>query len=588
MFNKIKNVIRNIKSLSALEDMTGTWGLFDSKSNTPNFKRDNVNAILKRLAGYQYFAGDVVAKTVAKQKLRLYAKVPTSRSKFTGNSKTIHVKNIPVPKQRLEYFKGNGEISHNDLMYKTLGAEKGIVEVLDHPVLDLLRFQNPYSNCWQFFYTLALSEMFYGNSYFQKVRDTAGNVVELWLVPAQHMQIIQGKTLDNFIDHYKWGEAIGNEQNFDPNDILDFRIQGVGNSQVYGVSRIETSWDYINLLESSLTFKQALNKNMGRPDFIISSAALAKTNAADLARLERKWEDQHMGEAQAGKMAMTPAPINVHELTRTEIDYNGDESLIKAIATAFGVPEYMMLGSSNIKANSSQQEHDYKEYTIDSYLTMIENILNENLLSEYNDSKNGFSASQDMFFAFDPILEEDVEIIEKRIISKANNGLITANNAALQLGEPEEDGGDVLRFRGRSYESLDKQGSTNTTPTPNEDKEILIPAEKNIDIKDDEMSELLKQIDDVIDDIDNEKKPDSPQIVFNFGSEVVVEEKTVVEDSEKREVVENVEVIDTGIDYKVNDEELEYFSKKGIDKEIENIEVIEESLSDKLAKRIKE
>lgn len=580
MFDKIKNIV---KSFGKKSNLPSSWNLFNSNSGFSNFDRDNYAAILSKLGGYQYYAGEYIARTVASQKIRLYETVPTNISKHTGKTQQIFMKNIPVPKQRLEYFKGNGITSHNDIMYKALGAEKGIVEILDHPKLSVLKDINPYSNQWEFFFVLTLAMQFYGNSFFNMLRDSGGNVFEIWFVPNSYMKIVQGKTTDNFISHYIWGEAIGEKQTYAPEDILDFKIPGVGVSQVYGVSRIEIAWKYINLMDSSLAFKQALNKNMNRPDFIVStdSKALAALNSDDLTRLERQWLDENFGETQAGKMVFAPGNVKVDVLPRSDIDYDGDKPLIKAISAAFGLPEDKLGTTSNIAANSSQMDYDYKKYTIDSYLTLIEEVLNENFLSEEE-------IASGLFFAFDPILEEDREVVEKRIINKANNGLITANNAALQLGEPEEDGGDVLRFRGRSYESLDKQGSTNTTPTPNEDKEILIPAEKNIDIKDDEMSELLKQIDDVIDDIDKEKEPDSPQFLFNFGSEVVVEEKTVVEDSEKREVVENVEVIDTGIDYKVNDEELEYFSKKGIDKEIENIEVIEESLSDKLAKRIKE
>ena len=564
MFKKIKNIVKNIKSLSGESFSGGTWSLFVSKTNFSNFDRENTSAILQKLGGYQYYAGDVVAKTIAKQKLRLYAKIPTTRSKFTGKTEQIYIKNIPVSRQRLEYLKGNGEISHNDLMYKTLSAEKGIVEILDHPVLDLLRFQNPYSNCWTFLYTLSLSMQFYGNSYFRKVRNIDGSIESLWLVPAQYMEIIQGRTLENFIDFYKWGEAIGNEQRYDPIDILDFKIPGVGNSQVFGVSRIEIAWKYISLMDSSLTFKQALNKNMGRPDMIISSANLSKLNSDDLTRLERRWNDQFYGEAEAGKMAMTPSKIDVNVLPRTEIDYTGDEALVKAIATAFGVPEYMMLGSSNVKANSSQQEHDYKEYTIDSYMTMIEEILNENLLSEYD-------RSEDLFFAFDPILEEAQDIIQKRVVSLSNNGIITPNTAAIRLGEEPQDGGDVLRYRGRSFESLDsKNNNTEDNQDNNEDKNIIIPA-KNID--NDEISDIVKKIDNLISKEDEEKDiVSSPApVVINFGHDVNVIEE-IVEDTQKGISKDNENIQDV--------------SQEGIFEEKDNIN--KDNLSDKIANRLKE
>ena len=65
-----------------------------------------------------------------------------------------------------------------------------------------------------------------GNSYFRKIRDSAGFPAELWMAPSPDMKIIQGETTDDWINHYEWGERYGTPQTYVPEDILDFKMPG--------------------------------------------------------------------------------------------------------------------------------------------------------------------------------------------------------------------------------------------------------------------------------------------------------------------------------------------------------------------------
>lgn len=533
----------------AVTDVSSAWSLFGNDSTFSDFNRDNPNEVLSKLGGYQYFAGDVVARTIAAQRLRLYARVPDNGSKFCNRKEQIYVKNIPVSRNRLEYLKGNKEISHSGIMYKALAATDGIVEVLEHPALDIIRDINPYSNQWEFFYTLALSMQFYGNSYFQKVRDGSGNVSELWLAPAQNMIIVQGDTLDNFIDHYKWGEALGKTIIFDPNDILDFMIPGVGNSQVYGTSKIEITWDYINMMESSLAFQKAICDNVGRPDFILSAEA-SKTSSDDIKRIERKWNDKHFGPSQAGKMAYTPGKIKIDVLPRTEFNFDTDEALIRAISTGFSVPEHLILKSSPISANASQQDRDYKEYTIDSYLSMIEEVLNEDFLSEFGME----GREQDLFFAFDPIIKEDEEFLQKTNVENYNSGITNLNEARGNIGLDPVEGGDEFK--------TETDNNNDTTDTSSPAKNII-----DNDMKD--------KIDDIMEKMSENKltpTPPPPIVINVIDTEI---EEVIEDDGETSQ--EGVSEDSQNIDE----------SQKGLEDEV--VEVIdEESLSDKIANKFKE
>jgi len=441
MFKKLKDYFYRDKGYTTtISDMFGI--------NSLNvYNRNQTKLILDKLNGYQYIAGDIVAKTVAAQKLRLYAQGPTKRSKYHRGKEQIIAKNIPVSEHRLAYLKGEQELCHKEVSVKTLQSENDVVEILQHPALDVIRNINPYSNQWQFLYTLTLAMQFYGNSYFQKVRYTNGELAEIWYVPPQNMDIIQGKTFDDFIKNYEWIGSDGQKIVFDPSDILDFKIPGIAESQVYGTSKVEVVWKYIGLLESSLEYQKAITDNVGRPDFLLIAEENAAKNASSLKRLEHKWNSTHFGPSQAGKMGVVPGKVKVEVLPRSDFDFDNDTSLVRAVARGFGLPEYKVLPSSAIKANDSTQEKDFMKETIDTYLTLVEEVLNQNFLSEYEE--------KGLFFAFDPVIKEDIDFKLKYQTQKTEAAHKTINEIRLQDGLEPLPGGDDLRYKGKSILSMD-------------------------------------------------------------------------------------------------------------------------------------
>lgn len=455
MFDKIKRFFSSSSEGIETKSINGTLTTLEEEFNTGTFDKFNAQEIIKILDGYQYISADIVAKTCASQNLRLYANNSNRRSKNHSGNKQILVKNIPVSQYKKNYLMGeNTEVSHDNIRYKTLSADSEIVEILDHPALDILRRPNPYMTKWSWLYSTVLAMQFFGNGYNEKVRFTNGEIAELWYTPAQFMEIIQGETYEDFIKYYKWGECFGNPKIIATEDMMDFKIPGIGNSQVYGKSKVEVAWKYIGLINSSLSFQKAITDNTGRPDIIII-AEDAKTNAEDLFRLQSRWNDRHYGPKQAGKMSTIPGKVKVEVLPRSEFDFDSDTSLVRAIARAFGLPEYKVLPSSAIKANDSTQEKDFMKETIDSYLTLIEDVLNNDFITEWDDSN-------DLFFAFDPVVKEDIKFKLEKQVKLTNAGILSINQAKAQEGLPPVEGGDDARVNGRSIISIDNA----SVPTP--------------------------------------------------------------------------------------------------------------------------
>ncbi len=503
MFERIKRIFNNKVSTKTVSD----YDFITSDSTTTSYKRDKCGQnVLARLNGYQYIAGDIVSKTIAGQNLRLYQKVSSRNSKFYNRPEEIFTKHVKVNRHIQKYLRGEGEICHDSIRIKALTADLGVVEVLEHPVLDLLNSPNDYSSKFDFFYSLSLAMQFYGNSFYEILKNGEGIPSELWYVPPQYMEIIQGTTTQNFITNYKWGECIGVEKNIDFEDMLDFKIPGIGNSQVYGMSKLEVAWKYINLLDGSLAFQQAIVNNTGRPDMVILAEDTA-ASADELANLERKFNDRFFGPTQAGKNAgVLRGKVKIEVIDRVDFDFDNDTSLIRAIARAYGLPEYKVLPSSAIKANDSTQEKDFMKETINSYLTLIEEVLNQSLLSQYPNS-------EDLFFAYDPVIKEDIEFKLKEQLGKVAGGIWEPNIVREQDGLEAHEDGDTLKASSSNNTEV-------TTPTPQGDTDKALKQEV-LDI----VATALKEFKPV------QQAPVSPGITLNIGGEVEVVEE--VENSEE-------------------------------------------------------
>ena len=534
MFKHIKQFFAKSITTSEIDS------LFNSATLSP-YDRKRYREILDKLGGYQYISADIVSKTCAAQKLRLYRHIPTGQSNFSGKKKEIYVKHTSIPNYRLKYLQGEHELYHNNIMTKALGAQEGIVQILEHPSLDLLKFQNPYSNYWEFIYTLTMAMMFYGNSFTEMLRDGSGKPSELWYVPPQYMEIQQGKTTADFITNYKWGEQIGAKKDINPADMLGFKMPGIGDSRVYGTSKIQVCWKYLGLIDSSLAFQTSLMKNMGRPDMLLMAEKSA-ASSEELDRLGKQWNDHFYGSDQAGKLATVRGKVDVKVLERSVVDFDNDTALISAIAAAFGVPRYKVLNSSgSLISDDTVGQQDFLKETIDTYLSLIEEVLNENLLSEWDDSG-------ELFFAFDPVVKEDKEFKLKRQIEYKKNGIYTANRILEQEGEELIEGGDELVISGNS-------NSNNTETTPNDDKSLS----DELNTKIDTLSQIVRD-----NSLQEKVVAPVPQVVVNIG-----ETETEVEEELNAETIKEIEETRQGIGLHEVDSVDELFKELEKDEQVE-------------------
>ena len=171
--------------------------------------------------GWVYACASVNANTCASIPLRLYVK-------SKGKKKYYGTKKLSAPPAPLSF-----KLKTKMLDYKDGDWE----EVSEHPILDMLRYANPYQNGIELKTQRFLDLELTGNAYIYKIYDASGIPVQLWWMASKWMQIETGQVdiIKNYIyNQWRWDRI-------DPKKIIHFKYPNP-NSYVYGMGKVEAVW----------------------------------------------------------------------------------------------------------------------------------------------------------------------------------------------------------------------------------------------------------------------------------------------------------------------------------------------------------
>lgn len=219
-----------------------------------------------------------------------------------------------------------------------------LVEITDHPMLDLLSNGNPYmlgSSVDQ------LTQMYLdllGEAFWLLERDGAGTPVEILPIPPTWVtDIATPSTGAYMVDMPGWQGQIP------ASEMIHFVKPDPMNPYGRGVGTARALHDELLTDEMAAKHTAAFFHNSARPDLIVSGEGLGGDEAR---RLERKWKADHGGFRNAYSPAFLNGPVNVHEINQsfkdmelTELRQHERDTIIQT----FGIPPEMfgILESSN-------------------------------------------------------------------------------------------------------------------------------------------------------------------------------------------------------------------------------------------------
>ena len=320
--------------------------------------------------------------------------------------------------------------------------------------------------------TLMTHLLLWGNAYAQIIRNGKGEVVALYPLMPNKMQVDRD---ENGELYYIYTRSSDEAKTMDgvtvyltPRDVL--HIPGLGFDGLVGYSPIAMAKNAIGLAIATEEYGAKFFANGAAPSGVLEHPGTIK----DPSRLRENWNSTFGGSANSGKvseleevMKYTPISISPEQAQFLETR----KFQIDEIARIFRVPPHMVgdLEKSSF-SNIEQQSLEFVKYTLDPWVIRWEQSLSRALLNEDEKRKYFFK------FNLEGLLRGDYESRMSGYAVARQNGWMSANDIReLENMDkiPAEDGGDLYLINGNML-PLNKAGAyANIEKEDTADEEIL-------------------------------------------------------------------------------------------------------------------
>lgn len=320
--------------------------------------------------------------------------------------------------------------------------------------------------------TLMTHLLLWGNAYAQIIRNGKGEVVALYPLMPNKMQVDRDENGELYYIYTRSSDEAKTMEGvtvyLTPRDVL--HIPGLGFDGLVGYSPIAMAKNAIGLAIATEEYGAKFFANGAAPSGVLEHPGTIK----DPSRLRENWNSTFGGSANSGKVAVleegmkyTPISISPEQAQFLETR----KFQIDEIARIFRVPPHMVgdLEKSSF-SNIEQQSLEFVKYTLDPWVIRWEQSLSRALLNEDEKLKYFFK------FNLEGLLRGDYESRMSGYAVARQNGWMSANDIReLENMDkiPAEDGGDLYLINGNML-PLNKAGAyANIEKEDTADEEIL-------------------------------------------------------------------------------------------------------------------
>ena len=336
---------------------------------------------------------------------------------------------------------------------------------------------NPEMSSFIFRETLMTHLLLWGNAYAQIIRNGKGEVINLYPLMANKMQVDRG---DDGKLYYIYSRTDGEAKTMEgvtvvlePRDVL--HIPGLGFDGLVGYSPIAMAKNAIGLAMATEEFGSKFFANGAAPSGVLEHPGTIK----DPQKLRENWNSQFGGSGNSGKVAvleegMKYAPISISPEQAQFLETRKFQ--INEIARIFRVPPHMLadLEKSSF-SNIEQQSLEFVKYTLDPWVVRWEQSLKRSLLTDEEKKRYFFS------FNLEGLLRGDYQSRMNGYAIARQNGWMSANDIR-ELENldriPAEQGGDLYLINGNML-PLDRAGAfADKNSSKETDNEEVLELEK--------------------------------------------------------------------------------------------------------------
>lgn len=307
-----------------------------------------------------------------------------------------------------------------------------IAEVLDHPLLTLLRQVNPIHNGFDLWELTTLYQEVHGSAYWHLTFNALGVPDEIWPLPSQNVTPRREPDSRRIVDYYEYrsGRRV---QRFAPDTIIHFRYPDPRDPYTSGLSPLRACFEQVALLADYATMKKAIYENHALPSAVISPDEVIGEEERD--RLEAQWNSKFR-QGGAGRVLVGESGLKVQVLSQSMGDLAAlaDMRATKEdICNAFHVPLAFLTSETNL-ANLQAAEQQHLAQAVAPRLQRRDEKLNEQLVPLFDPSGRLFVASDDPI----PVNREARRLQQE---CDLKFGVVTINEVRAERGLPPVDWG---------------------------------------------------------------------------------------------------------------------------------------------------
>ncbi len=275
-----------------------------------------------------------------------------------------------------------------------IGRATKIEEVIDHPLLTLLRQVNPVHNAFDLWELTQVYLEVHGKAFWYLNLDPVLGVPrEVWPLPAQNVTPRREPGSPQLIDYYEYRTG-ARAQRFRPDEVIFFRFPDPRDPYLGGLSPLRACYEQVALASDYAAFKKAKFENHAIPDALITPDAIIGEEERD--RLQAQW-NSYFRRGGTGRVLVTESSMKLQVLPHSMGDLAAlaDMNATKEdIANAFHVPLSFLTTQTNL-ANLQAAEQQHMAKAIDPRLRRRDEKLNEQLVPRYDPTGRLFLASED-------------------------------------------------------------------------------------------------------------------------------------------------------------------------------------------------
>jgi len=405
-------------------------------------------SMIKAGKGAVYSASNFISNSVASQELKLITNKPTraSSTKFT--------------KRQKEYL-----ISNKSGVSSRIKDIDSVQEITEHPVLDLLKNVNSYSDGFKFMAQSEFQKCLIGACYWYVIRIEGGEPIKngLHLLPSEQVVITEKKGKDDYgndyfreIESYNIGKTPYKPYEIIPFSYVNPRVDG--DQWKYGMSPLESVIAEYNIAGKlkDLLYDYAKNKPGSQ---VYVETAIDKGNYTEE---QKKAMKEAFAKFRSGNIEADTVMIFDNGAKLTEIPSSAKDlpfldnlkGFREFIFNAYQVPLSLVEMSGSNRAIQDRQDTQYLTHCIYPKLQMIQSTFNSFLIPMYADLER-----QGAFFVYENCIPSD-ELAEMKLhTGYIQSGIRSINEVRAEKDWEPVDGGDV-NYIPSTYVPLTQAGQT--------------------------------------------------------------------------------------------------------------------------------